>query len=138
MNWEAAIARSFLAEGTGVIPPEDHDVPNLEPPPPATVPLIVVDHFDLTMIEMPLCGACLLVRQIHKPDALALVRKYNPPTYAMNERGQGALERELQIDPLPRARCRYGTRLLVMLSPRWNDIRWFLVEWQADGEGVVP
>jgi hypothetical protein len=150
-SWEEAAARAFgppearVPMLTGVAPP-----PPVDPEPEGTPlraavvvdgevrPLIATDHFDLTMIDIPPVGARLLVKQIHRPDAIMLVKKYRPPTVALNERGQAALEKELQLDPMPRPQVRHGTRLLVMMTVRWNDVRWYLVEWECDGEGCIP
>ncbi len=153
-SWEEAAAKAFGGETsrsstpTGLAPPPPPPVESSEPEEPrmraavvaeGTVPeLIATDHFDLTMIDVPPAGARLLVKQIHRPDAVMLVKKYRPPTVCLNERGQAALEKELQLDPMPRPQVRYGTRLLVMMTVRWNDVRWFLVEWECDGEGCIP
>jgi hypothetical protein len=153
-TWEEAAARAFDASlPTGVVPPpvderqraidraiatappEADDAPAEHAPRP---PLIVVDHFNLNMIDMSADGACLLVQQLTRSEAMSLVRKHNPPIVTFNERDLGDLEKDLQLDPLPRPNLRYGTRLLVRSAPRWNDVRWFLVEYSADGNGVCP
>ncbi len=145
--WARAAARAFAGD-----PSDTEGVPSSAwvmpiaapaPPPTTTIPtvaavLIVVDRFDLTMVELPRCGARLLVRPVTRADAMALVHQYNPPTMCLNERDQSTMERELQLDPVPRPRAQYGTRLLVMQYVKWNDIRWSLVEWECDGDGCVP
>ncbi len=152
-SWEEAAARAFAEEGAKttpsampsmVVPPPPEPTP-ADPLPPSEpidrAPLIVLDHFDLTMIDVPLSGARLIVKQIRRLDAMELVRKYNPSIMSFEDRVQRAhatFERELQLDAMPRPQLRYGTKLLIMMTPKWNDIRWFLVEWECDGDGCVP
>jgi hypothetical protein len=152
-TWEEAAARAFAEDGppkvpdrslpSGVTPPPPEPEPE-EPAPRApgeTCPLIVSDHFDLSMVDMPLPGARLFVKQIRRFDAMELVRKFNPPIMTYEDRAQrqlAQLEKELQLDALPRPHVRYGTRLLVMNASKWNDVRWYVVEWEADGDGVIP
>jgi hypothetical protein len=144
--WARAAARAFADEPDSAASPSGWVVPPVAAPdPPPThlvpslsVPLLVVDHFDLTMVDLPRCGARLLVKPLARADALVLVHRYNPPTVCLNERGQSSLERELQLEPAPRPTVRHGTRLLVMQYVKWNDIRWLLVEWECDGDGCVP
>jgi hypothetical protein len=113
-----------------------------EPRPEAApaVSLIVVDHFDLSMVECHPRGARLLVRSVSRLEALALVRESRSrvAVIAMNERGQGLLERELQLEPAWRPKVSHGTRLLVVSPVRWNDIRWYLVEYESDEDGCLP
>lgn len=100
-------------------------------------PMIAVDHFDLSMIEVNETGARILVRPLSRHEALELTRKYSPPSCSIYERGQNDLEQELQLEPAPRPKLRSGTQLLVMLKKSWKDIRWFLVTYESDGDGVV-
>jgi hypothetical protein len=145
--WEDAAARAFGAElPTGVVPPP----PEPEPAEALAVaahamapgerpPLIVTDRFDLSMIDMDVSGARLLIVRIPRADAMALVHKYNPPVMCgVYERGLADLEKDLQIDEVPRAQLRFGTRLLVRLAPKWNDVHFYLVELEADGHGCCP
>jgi len=156
--WERAAAVAFASDlPTGVVPPNAEadraravnraiaDAPRedtIELPPLGVEgpgpPLVVVDHFDLNMIDMTDAGAFVLVVQISRSEAMSLVRKHNPPVFATNERGQSDIEKDLQLDPLPRPQLRFGTRLLVRSAPRWNDVRFFIVELKSDGYGCVP
>lgn len=152
-SWEEAAARAFADEArttpsampSMVVPPPPSPSPSSDPIPPPEpgepVPLVVLDHFDLTMVDVPTTGARILVRQIRRLDAMELVRKHNPQIMSFEDRVQrahAAFERELQLDAMPRPQLRYGSKLLVMMTPKWNDIRWFLVEWECDGDGCIP
>jgi len=101
--------------------------------------LIVVDHFDFSMIEMNLRGARLFVRPISRLDAVDLVRanRDSVVVLALNERGQGLLERELAL-PTVRPKMGYATRMIVVHPVKWNEIHWYLVEYECDGDGCVP
>lgn len=109
-----------------------------EPRPP--ISLVVVDHFDLGMIDLGPRGARLLVRPLTRLEALSLVREKPREVQVMtfNERGQSLVERELGLEPALRPRVTYGVRILVVHQVRWNEIRWYLVEYEADGDGCIP
>jgi hypothetical protein len=151
--WALAASRAFAKPGE--LPLDRDDAPaqpsGVVPPPPLVpekvpepvirdrVPLIVTDRFDLRMIDMdPRVGVRLVVAQVSRLDAMELCKKYNPPVMCVNDRGLGDLEKDLQIDTAPRVQLRYGTRLLVREAPRWNDVRFFLLEWECDGNGEIP
>lgn len=133
-TWEEAQARAMEEAG---------EVRSVRAPerPSADAPLlIVVDHFDLSMVDVHPSGARLLIRPVSRLDALQLVREYagKVAVVALNERGQGLLERELQLEPAWRPKVSHGTRLLVVYVAKWNDIRWHLVTYESDGDGCIP
>jgi hypothetical protein len=101
-------------------------------------PLIVVDHFDLTMVDMTAAGARLRVRPLTRLEAISLARLHDAPAIALNDRGQNMLEKEMQIEPAVRPQVRYRSALLVVQVVRWNDVRCYLVEYEADGDGCIP
>lgn len=135
MTWEEAEARVRT------------EAPSSEPAEPpvavshAPIPaLVVVDHFDLSMVEPQPSGTRLLVQPLSRVDALRLVRESRGKVAvaALNERAQGMLERELQLEPAWRPKVSFGTRLLVVSQVRWNEVRWHLVTYESDGDGCVP
>jgi hypothetical protein len=135
-SWDDARRRA--AEEGGELAPAKE--PESEAPPPPEGYLTVVDHFDFGMLEVPVAGVRLLIRQVTRLQALALVRDYGDraTVVAMNDRGQNLLERELQLEMRWRPKVVYGTKLLVMHAVRWNELRWYLVEYECDGDGCVP
>jgi hypothetical protein len=88
-------------------------------------------------IEMPEEGAIIRVRPITKTDAMKLARLDEAAFATANENALSFFERELQIGELPRARLAPGARLVVGERITWRDIRWYVVEYMSDGDGVV-
>lgn len=128
MRWDEAWARARYELMGG---PEEVEVPPCSR-------LIVVDHFDLTMVDMSVEGARLHVRPLTRLEAISLAHRARAPAIALNERGQNLLEKELQIEPAARPQACFGTDLLVVHWVRWNDLRCYLVVYEADGDGCVP
>jgi hypothetical protein len=129
MTWDEACARARSES----LEPVEQEAKVLAAP-----RLIVVDHFDLTMVDMGAPGARLHVRPLTRLEALTLAHRSRAPAIALNERGQNLLEKELQIEPAVRPQARFGTDLLVVHWVRWNDLRCYLVVYEADGDGCVP
>lgn len=130
MRWEEACARALLEAS-----PEDV-APVAAPSSPVRV--VIVDHFDLTMVDTSGGGARLRVTPLTRLEAISLARTSGAPAIALNERGQNLLEKELQLEPALRPQVRYQTDLLVVHWVRWNDLRCYLVVWESDGDGCVP
>jgi hypothetical protein len=99
--------------------------------------LVVTDRFDLRMVALTVVGARLLVLPLPRADALELVARYKPAVAAVNERGLASLEKELGLDPQDRPIVQHGTRLLVVDAARWNDVKYWLVQYESDGEGCI-
>lgn len=110
--------------------------PELEPAPPR-VSIVVVDHFDFTMVAMNSSGATLRVRQLARVEALSLIHKESAKILALSTRGQGMIERELGMQESSIPKVGPGQCLVVMMYLRYNDVRWYLVEYECDGDGVV-
>jgi hypothetical protein len=116
---------SAVAFPTGINPPEQPTV-------------TIVDHFDLAMIDSPVEGAVLFIRPISRPEAMNIARESGAKIYAVNERGLNDLEQQLSLQAeVPRPRLSIGGKMLVMTRHKWNDVRWHLIEFQCDGDGVV-
>jgi len=145
-TWDEA-EEAMLDDGEAAAPVEEEDPfrqTEPEPPVPAPAPapvrmpsLVVVEHFDFTMVDMNASGANLRVRQISRGEALSLMSKYNAEVLALNVRGQLSLERELGMDDSRVPRIGPGRSLLVMTYIRFSDVRWHLVEYESDGDGVI-
>lgn len=104
---------------------------------PENTRLLVVDFFDLSRIDMNLSGAALRVVPLSRAEALGLVAEHKPAIDATHERSLATLERELGLDALSRPKVGPRTALLVMSALRWNDVRWHLVLYESDGEGLL-
>jgi hypothetical protein len=99
--------------------------------------LTVVEHFDFTMVDMNASGANIRIRQLSRGEAISLIHLHNAEILALNNRGQISLEREIGTDESKVPCVGSGRSLLVMTYIRFSDIRWHLVEYMCDGEGVV-
>jgi hypothetical protein len=139
-GWARAAASAFQ-----VGPTDDEPAPKVatqaeanQGSPLGTDVLIVTDHFDIMSIEIPIEGARIAIQPLTKADALRLVRGHPHIIQGGWDRSLGMLERELQLDTIPRACASYGTRLLVVNQRRWNDVGFYLVTWECDGNGVIP
>lgn len=98
--------------------------------------LVVTDRFDLLMVDMNITGARMHVKPVARIDAQALVKRLQPPIYSSKEYELSQLENELQTS-IPRPQLGLGTQLLVMQRAGYREYRWFLVTYEADGDGVV-
>jgi hypothetical protein len=107
---------------------------------PVTLPkrIVAVDHFDLTMIDTPKEGARLLIRPLSRMEAFEIVQASGAHVMTINSRNQATIERELQIETSSIPKVDAHTALLVMTFVRYNDVRWHLVTFESDGDGVVP
>ena len=121
--------------GSGLAPSRSPAPPTSNGQPSST--LLIVDRFDLTMIDVGAAGARLLVKPVSRPEAMMLAHEGHGIPIALNERGQGMMERELQLEPSPRPMVGPGGRLLVMQYVNWKDVRWFLVNYESDGDGCI-
>lgn len=128
MTWDRASARadSELADPdtpSGVVAP-------------SRVALHVTDHFDLMMVDMNVSGARLFIKPITRPDALAILAATPHEMFAQKSFDSGLMESELGVT-LARPRISPGTRLLVMHKVTYRDIRWFVLTYESDGDGVI-
>jgi len=108
---------------TGVVAPPGHD-------------LVVCDRFDLTFIDMNESGARLLVQPLTRPEAQAMVRRYQPPVYSGRDWENSNLESELGVE-MARPRVAMGRRVLVMQRVGFREFRFYLVTYTSDGDGCV-
>jgi hypothetical protein len=99
---------------------------------------VVTSRFDLAMIDLSSpSGATVRVRTIARLEVAEILHDHDVPVVSMDERGQTFLERELHLSAGPRPRLTAQTKLIVGERVAWNDVRWFLVEYLADGDGCV-
>lgn len=137
MSWEKAAAHAAANAEPEVLPSGI-----VLPPTPAasgarTSRVIVADHFDPTMIDMSIDGARIVIRPLSRGEAHDIYRSSNPDVYVSNERSQTFLEKELQMDPTPRPQVGRGVSMLVIQQVRWNDIRYFFIEYESDANGCI-
>jgi hypothetical protein len=129
-GWDAAELRAAVADHV------EQSEPNALPTgvvPPPTTPLVIVDHFDLSMVDAPTLGAILRVRALTKMDARDLIAAQpSTPAVVMFERATQDIERDLCLPSGPRARVAQGTAVLVRTRLAWNDVRWHLVSYERD------
>ncbi len=125
--WDKAGARAALE-------PEETHAPALPSgvvPPLRAHALVVVDHFDPTMVETPAAGALVCIRQITRMEAMDLAREHRPPI-VVSERILADVEKELGVVRAAVPRVGPGAALLVRTRNTWNDVRWHLVSYSGD------
>lgn len=111
---------------------------SITPPELGTDRIVIVDMLTIAMIDVPERGARILFQPITKLQAMSLLH-HHPYTYLQaNDFSQTLIEQHLQIEPIQRAQVTLGTRLLVFHKRKWNDVGWYLVTWESDGDGCVP
>ena len=128
MSWEqaqAAADREAPAPDDAVLPSGVHV--------PRTEPLVVTDHFDLTMIECPAFGAEIRVRPLARSEAIDLAQRHQARIFSVDERNLSMMETELGMQGPLRPRLNKATQLLVCVSLSWKDRRWYLVTYARDG-----
>lgn len=140
-GWPAAVLRVVREdEPERFESSEDVDVharPAL-PPPRRETRLVVTDHLSLLSVDCaPHVGAVLRVIPITRVDAMEMAQAGNAILTGGHDRHMGTFERELQIDAPRPPKLSSSARYLVCETVRWNDVRWFLVEYLSDGDGVV-
>lgn len=121
-GWEAAQARASN---------EPDELPSGIAMPARAHALVVVDHFDPTMIDCPVTGARLLVRPLSRLDAMDLARQHDPPI-VVSDRILADVEKELGMSRGVVPRVAPGHALLVRTRILWNDVRWHLVSYEGD------
>lgn len=100
---------------------------------------VITDRFDLTQIDLdPQVGATIRITSLSRLEIMEIQRDHAPAVVSLDERGQSFLEKELHLAPGPRAMLTHRTKLLVARRVAWNDVRWYKIEFLADGDGVVP
>lgn len=123
-GWERAAARADME-------PAAEELPSGVVPPTRAHALIVVDHFDPTMVETPAAGALVCIRQITRMEAMDLAREHRPPI-VVSERILADVEKELGVVRAAVPRVGPGASLLVRTRFSWNDVRWHLVSYAGD------
>jgi len=99
---------------------------------------VVTSRFDLAMVDLSNpSGATVRVQAITRLAVMEILHDHDAPVVSMDERGQSFLERELHLSAGSRPRLTAQTKLIVGERVSWNDVRWFLVEYLADGDGCV-
>lgn len=152
------MAAAFTAPSGVVLPPPDPVAPaairppsgipkSYEPPKDDTHPIplggkiVVVGRFDLSMIDFGVAdekGANLRVQQISRLEAKELIDSQQLAIACSNDKEQTMVEKELGLEPLPRAEVTCGQRLLVVhRCVDWRDIRFYLVGYEVDAHGCV-
>lgn len=114
--------------------------PALAPPPLVDYGerVTFVEGLRLSMIAMPEdVGAVMRVRPLTKTEAMKLARLDEAEFATAPEYAMSFFEKELGIGELPRARLAPGVKFVIAEKVTWRDIRWFLVEYMSDGDGVV-
>ena len=99
---------------------------------PQGEPLVVTDHFDLTMIECPVVGAEIRVKPLARAEAIDMAHRYQARIFSVDERNLSMMETELGMSGPTRPRLNKATQLLVCVSLSWKDRRWFLVSYARD------
>lgn len=140
MTWETLVPRAMAikdeAPSSPQKPLESHLPSGVEPP--ARPKVLVVDHFDLSMIDADISGAVLTVRPLPRTEAATLARGIDAVVSVINVRGLNELERELGMQTdIQLPKLGIGGKMLVMTRVKWNDVRWHLVEFTHDGDGCT-
>lgn len=100
--------------------------------------IVIVNRFDLSMIPMSESGARILVRELQRSEALRVVRESKHRLAIVDDRATSEIEAALQLEPTPRATLAPGRSILVMSRwPRWNDVHYYLISYESDGDGVL-
>lgn len=134
-GWEAAASVVGVDERPSVLKARP------APEPVAVDPgerVTFVEGLRLSMIAMPEdVGAVMRIRPISKTEAMKLARLDEAEFSTAPEYAMSFFEKELGIGELPRARLAPGVKFVVAEKVTWRDIRWYLVEYLSDGDGVV-
>lgn len=137
--WDIASARvDDEDDALDLAPRREPEQPRAQTEIPASPPLVVTDHFDVAQVDLdPRAGATIRMRLLTRLEVMELMQEHRPPVVSLDERGQSFLEKELHLAPGPRATLSPTTKLIVAKRVAWNDVRWYLLEFLGDGDGVV-
>ena len=137
---ENAVALEAAKKRADVLGEDDEPPPAMRRPTfDRPVRLVVVEHFSLSMLTFDEgAGVVVRVTQLSKMEAskLAYERRAEVANQ-LPERSMQLLEKELQLEAMPRIRLEPNMTFLCVEPLRWNDVRFYLVEAIADGDGVV-